>query len=242
MRKVIIIPARYGSTRFPGKPLVYIEGKPMIQHVYERALSSGIKEVWVATDDERILQEVSRFGGKALMTANTHICGTDRIAEASDILGLAPEDIVINLQGDQPFFPAAYFQPLIEPLVSKKAKMTTLATPIKQDEDLTNPNKVKVVLDLQGYALYFSRNLIPYFRPPGEPPLYLKHIGVYAYTKEFLDLFVKLPPGTLELTEKLEQLRALEHGYKIAVSIVSEEVPEIDTPEDLEKLKKIRGL
>ncbi|HAA84535.1 MULTISPECIES: 3-deoxy-manno-octulosonate cytidylyltransferase [Thermodesulfobacterium] len=242
MRQVIIIPARYGSTRFPGKPLILINGKPMIQHVYERALSSKIKEIWVATDDERIFKEVLRFGGKALMTAKTHICGTDRVAEATELLGLSPEDIVVNLQGDQPFFPSEYFQLLIEPLLSGKAKMATLATPIKTEEDLYNPNKVKVVLDRKGYALYFSRSLIPYFRPPGEPPLYLKHIGVYAYTKEFLDLFVKLHPGSLELTEKLEQLRALEHGYKIAVNIVPEDVPEVDTPEDLEKLTKLTKL
>ncbi len=240
MKKFIIIPARYGSTRFPGKPLALLWGKPIIQHVYERAIASGIKDVYVATDDERIFKAVEEFGGKAIYTKKEHTCGTERIAEASNILGLHEKDIIINLQGDQPLFPPEYFSLLIRPLLfSEQVSMSTLATPIKNLKDLENPNRVKVVLDKEGNALYFSRSPIPYFRPPGKEPVYLKHIGVYAYRKEFLDRFIRLPAGELEQAEKLEQLRALEYGYKIAVSVVPQDVPEVDTPEDLENIKTL---
>lgn len=238
MKVVIIIPARYGSTRFPGKPLALINNKPMIQHVYESALKSDIKDIYVATDDERIYEEVLRFGGKALMTKKYHTCGTERVAEASNILGLSSEDIIINLQGDQPLFPAKYFHLLIEPLKEEIVSMSTLATPFKNSEEINNPNKVKVVVDLRGNALYFSRAPIPYFRPPGELPVYLKHIGVYAYRKKFLDIFVNLPKGKLEEIEKLEQLRVLEHGYSIRVKVVEQDVPEVDTPEDLTRVQE----
>ncbi len=241
MRKVIIIPARYGSTRFPGKPLALLWNKPIIQHVYEKAIASGIKEVYVATDDERIFKTVENFGGKALYTSKDHTCGTERVAEASNILSLHEKDIIINLQGDQPLFSPEYFSLLIKPLLfSNQISMSTLATPIKSLKDLENPNKVKVVLDKEGNALYFSRAPIPYFRPPGKEPVYLKHIGVYAYRKGFLDKFIKLPHGDLEQAEKLEQLRALEYGYKIAVTIVPKDIPEVDTPEDLEYIKNLK--
>lgn len=238
MRQVIIIPARYGSTRFPGKALIELWGKPLIQHVYERARACGLKEIYVATDDKRIFDTVVNFGGKAVMTGD-HPSGTDRIAEATNILGFDEEDLIINLQGDQPLFPADYLSPLIKPLLfNTEALMATLATPIYKKEDISNPNKVKVVLDKKGWALYFSRSPIPYHRPPGREPLYLKHIGVYVYRKKFLDEFVRLPQGELEQAERLEQLRALENGYKIAVSIVPRDIPEVDTPEDLEYIKK----
>lgn len=241
MRKIIIIPARYGSTRFPGKPLALLWGKTIIRHVYERALSSEISEVYVATDDERIFNEVKSFGGKAILTSKEHTCGTERVAEASNILGLDEEDLIINLQGDQPLFPSEYFSLLIKPLLfSSEVHISTLATPITNLKDLENPNKVKVVLDKEGRALYFSRSPIPYFVSSGKEPLYLKHIGVYAYTKGFLDKFVNLPLGDLEASEKLEQLRALEYGYKIAVTIVPKEIPEVDTPEDLEYIKTLK--
>lgn len=241
MRKVIIIPARYGSTRFPGKPLALLWGKTIIRHVYERAVSSEISEVYVATDDERIFNEVKSFGGKVILTSKEHTCGTERVAEASNILGLNEEDIIINLQGDQPLFPPEYFSLLIKPLLfSPHIHISTLATPIKNLKDLENPNKVKVVLDKEGKALYFSRSPIPYFVTSGKEPLYLKHIGVYAYTKGFLDRFISLPPGDLESSEKLEQLRALEYGYKIAVTVVPKDVPEVDTPEDLEYIKTLK--
>ncbi|MCS7279569.1 MAG: 3-deoxy-manno-octulosonate cytidylyltransferase [Thermodesulfobacteriaceae bacterium] len=243
MRKVIIIPARYGSTRFPGKPLALLWDKPLIQHVYERAIDSEISEVYVATDDQRIFDLVKSFGGKALLTKKEHTCGTERLAEASDILGLKEEDLIINLQGDQPLFPSEYFSLLIKPLLlSSEIQLSTLATPILNKADLENPNKVKVVVDKRGLALYFSRSPIPYFRPPGREPLYLKHIGVYAYRKSFLSKFVKLPPGELESAEKLEQLRALEYGYKIGVTVVSKDVPEVDTLEDLQYLENLKGV
>jgi len=241
MRKVIIIPARYGSTRFPGKPLALLWDKTLIQHVYERAMASDISEVYVATDEEKILREVENFGGKAILTAKEHTCGTERVAEAANILGLDDEDLVINLQGDQPLFPSEYISLLIKPLLfSSNIHISTLATPIINLRDLENPNKVKVVLDKEGRALYFSRSPIPYFMSPGKEPLYLKHIGVYAYTKGFLDKFIKLPPGDLEQSERLEQLRALEYGYKIAVTVVPKDVPEVDTPEDLEYIKNLK--
>lgn len=234
MKQVIIIPARYGSTRFPGKPLVQLFGKPLIQHVYERAQESGLKDIYVATDDKRIFDVVVNFGGKAIMTGE-HPSGTDRVWEAANILGLDEGTLIINLQGDQPLFPAEYFSSLIKPLLLyADLSMATLAVPLQSKRDLENPHKVKVVLDKRGRALYFSRSPIPFFRPPGKEPTYLKHLGVYAYRKEFLDIFVRLPQGELEQAEKLEQLRALEHGYSIAVSLVPRDIPEVDTPEDLE--------
>ncbi len=237
MKQVIIIPARYRSTRFPGKPLVQLWGKPLIQHVYERALKSGLQEVYVATDDKRIFDTVVNFGGKAIMTSHQP-SGTDRVAEAANILGLDEEDIVINLQGDQPLFPEEYFSLLVKPLLLyEDISMATLAVPIQTKQDLENPNKVKVVMDKRGRALYFSRSPIPYFRAPGKEPPYYKHIGVYAYRKGFLDIFVRLAPGVLEEAEKLEQLRALENGYLIAVTLVPRDYPEVDTPEDLEYIK-----
>jgi 3-deoxy-manno-octulosonate cytidylyltransferase (CMP-KDO synthetase) len=234
MKQVIIIPARYGSTRFPGKPLVQLFGKPLIQHVYERAQESGLKDIYVATDDKRIFDVVVNFGGKAIITGE-HPSGTDRVWEAANILGLDEGTLIINLQGDQPLLPAEYFSSLIKPLLLyADLSMATLAVPLQSKRDLENPHKVKVVLDKRGRALYFSRSPIPFFRPPGKEPTYLKHLGVYAYRKEFLDIFVRLPQGELEQAEKLEQLRALEHGYSIAVSLVPRDIPEVDTPEDLE--------
>jgi 3-deoxy-manno-octulosonate cytidylyltransferase (CMP-KDO synthetase) len=242
MKKVVIIPARYGSTRFPGKPLIMLWDKPLIQHVYERAKEGGFEEVYIATDDKRIFDTVLNFGGKAVMTRADHPSGTDRIAEAANILGLKEDTIIVNLQGDQPLFSPSYFDSLIKPLLlDATIPMSTLATPFKNLKDLQNPNRVKVVLDRAGFALYFSRSPIPYFRPPGKEPTYLKHIGVYVYRKSFLDVFTRLPEGVLEASEKLEQLRALEHGYKIFVSIVPEDVLEVDTPEDLENIKKLKG-
>ena len=206
-----------------------IAGNPLQQQLMQKIMQN------IATDDERIFEAVEKFGGKALFTSKDHTCGTERVAEASNILGLSKEDLIINLQGDQPLFPPDYFHILIKPFFnSSLINMATLATPIKDLKELENPNKVKVVLDKEGNALYFSRSPIPYFRKPGKEPLYLKHVGVYAYKKEFLDKFVKLPEGELEKAEKLEQLRALEHGFKIAVSIVPSDIPEVDTPEDLE--------
>ena len=236
---VVIIPARYGSTRFPGKVLVPLWGKPLVQHAYESALTSGVGEVYVATDDERVYEKVEEFGGKAILTDPSHPSGTDRVAEASEILNLDPETIIINLQADQPLFPSEYFGTLVRVFeVCKGASVATLAAPIKDKEELNNPNKVKVVLNKQGFALYFSRSCIPYPRAELKSYEYLKHIGVYAYTKRFLSTFVKLGEGDLERIEKLEQLRVLEHGYKIGVAVVDSAPPEVDTPEDLDYILK----
>ncbi|AEH44868.1 3-deoxy-D-manno-octulosonatecytidylyltransferase [Thermodesulfatator indicus DSM 15286] len=235
------IPARYGSTRLPGKPLALIAGRPMIVHVYERArLSSVLEKVVVATDDERIKKVVEEIEGEALLTSKEHTCGTERIAEAAEILRLAPDDIVVNIQADQPLLEPAVIEELVKPLLlNADLPMATVAVPIEREEDKHDPNRVKVVLNKEGQAIYFSRSLIPFYRPPGPSPTYLRHIGLYAYRKEFLDTFVRLSPGELEQAEKLEQLRALEHGYPIAVSVTKYECPEVDTPEDLKKIEEL---
>ncbi|OAG28710.1 3-deoxy-manno-octulosonate cytidylyltransferase [Thermodesulfatator autotrophicus] len=236
-----IIPARYGSTRLPGKPLALIAGRPMIVHVYERARKSKILEkVIVATDDERIKKTVKEAGGEAILTAKNHTCGTERIAEAADILRLSPDDIIVNIQADQPLLEPAVIEELVKPLLlNTDLPMATVAVPIEREEEKHDPNRVKVVLNRKGQAIYFSRSLIPFYRPPGPSPTYLRHIGLYAYRKEFLDTFVRLKPGELEQAEKLEQLRVLEYGYPIAVSITKYDCPEVDTPEDLEKIEKL---
>jgi len=236
---VVIIPARYGSTRLPGKVLASLWGKPLIYWVYKTAISSGIESVWVATDDERVAKEVRSFGGKVVMTSSEHPSGTDRIAEAVKILSISKDTIIVNLQADQPLFPREYFKALVEVFADlPEASIATLASPIKDESEVTNPNKVKVVLDRRGYALYFSRASIPYSRDGDSSFEYLKHIGVYAYKKAFLDTFVSLPEGRLEKIEKLEQLRALENGYKIGVKVVERAFPEVDTPEDLKLLNE----
>ncbi|NPB09297.1 MAG: 3-deoxy-manno-octulosonate cytidylyltransferase [Thermodesulfobacteria bacterium] len=245
MRIIGLIPARYASTRFPGKPLAPLLGKPMIQHVYERARRASVLErVVVATDDERIKEAVEAFGGEALMTSPEHSCGTERLAEAAEILRLAEDDIVVNIQGDQPLIEPAVIEELVRPLLlHSDLSMATVAVPITREKELGDPNRVKVVLDRQGRALYFSRSPIPFYRAPGPKPTYLRHIGLYAYRREFLETFVRLSPGELEQAEKLEQLRALEHGYDIAVSVTKYDCPEVDTPEDLKWVEELmRGI
>ncbi len=241
MKIVAIIPARYASERFPGKPLALIKGRPMIQHVYLRAKKSPtLEKVVVATDDERIKRAVEEIGGESLMTSPSHRCGTERIAEAADLLRLSEDDIVVNIQGDQPLLEPVVIEELVRPLLLKsEILMATLAVPIKREEEKDDPNRVKVVLDREGFALYFSRSPIPFHRPPGESPVYLRHIGLYAYRRDFLDVFVRLEPGELEKAEKLEQLRALEYGYRIAVSITKYDFPEVDTPEDLKRVEEL---
>ncbi len=240
MRIVGIIPARYGSTRFPGKPLALLRGRSMIEHVYLRARACPLlEEVVVATDDERIKSCVEGFGGKALMTSPEHTCGTERLAEAAEILRLSGDDLIVNIQGDQPLLAPPVIEELLRPLLlDPTLPMATVAKPFEDEETCQDPNRVKVVVDKQGRALYFSRAPIPYYRAPGPRPLYLRHIGLYAYRRSFLDTFVKLPPGALEQVEKLEQLRALEHGYPIAVSLTRYDCPEVDTPEDLSRLER----
>ncbi len=238
---VCIIPSRYESSRFPGKPLADLCGKPMIQHVYERvAQAKAIPYVAVATDDERIFNAVKNFGGNAVMTAATHRSGTDRIAEAVAALNLAPEAIVVNIQGDQPIFEPVQVDEVIAPLQADPAvNMSTLIYKIIREEEITHPHAVKVVLDAQNFALYFSRATIPYVRSSTMKADYYKHHGIYAYRRDFLDIFTKLPEGKLEKLEALEQLRALEYGYKIKAVITPYDSVEVDNEEELERVRQI---
>jgi len=243
MKVVCIIPSRYESSRFPGKPLADICGKPMIQHVYERVMrSSLVSYASVATDDERIFRAVKAFGGNAVMTAAEHRSGTDRIAEAVSGLGLGESDIVVNVQGDQPLFESVQIEEVARPLMKdERENFSTLVYRIRRDEEITHPNAVKVVFDRNGYALYFSRATIPYVRDAGRRAAYYKHHGIYAYRKSFLNTFSGLEVGELERLEALEQLRALEHGYRIRVVETQFDSVEVDTPEELERVSRIIG-
>ncbi len=238
MRLIAIIPARYGSTRLPGKPLARVLGKPLIEWVYDQArLAPGLDGLYVATDDERILKAVERFGGRAIMTRKDHGSGSDRLAEAAQKLGLAPDDIVVNIQGDQPVFPVGVIGELAGYL--KREAGAVMATPVRRFTDLAlaeNHNVVKVVFDWRGRALYFSRSPLPYWRESQRPYFY-RHVGIYAYRQEFLQEFVKLAPGRWEEAEKLEQLRALEHGFAIQIVETTGDTLEVDTPEDLRRLE-----
>jgi 3-deoxy-manno-octulosonate cytidylyltransferase (CMP-KDO synthetase) len=237
---IAVIPSRYGSSRLQGKPLVPIAGKPMIQRVYEQAeKSSMVTQVWVATDDKRIVKAVEAFGGNAVMTSDTCRSGTDRVAETANILALAPDDIVINIQGDQPVFDPRSLDDLISPFTRDSGvEMSTLAFKIVDPREITDPKDVKVVLDTRDRALYFSRAQIPFPRDAGTRTDYYKHLGFYAYRKSFLDRFVSLPTGRCESVEKLEQLRVLEHGFPIHVAVTAFDSPEIDLPEDIQRVEK----
>lgn len=237
-----IIPARYQSSRFEGKPLALIDGKPMIQHVVERAQASGlVTQVAVATDDERIAQVVQGFGGRAVMTKPQHKSGTDRLAEAAGLLGLKGEDLIVNIQGDQPLFAPEVVAEVAQPMLAEPdLPMATLMYKITRPEEITNPNHVKTVFDRDGRALYFSRAGIPFCRDGGgSEASYYRHLGFYAYRKNFLDTFVALPMGQWERLEKLEQLRALEYGYTIRVVLTSHDSIEVDTPEDIRKVEEM---
>jgi 3-deoxy-manno-octulosonate cytidylyltransferase (CMP-KDO synthetase) len=235
----VIIPARYASSRFPAKPLADIAGKPMVVRVCERAVQSGAAAVHVATDDERIAAAVRTHGGKVVMTRADHLSGTDRIAEAAQLLKLKDEDIVVNVQGDEPLIaPALIAQvaALLEKL--KDASVSTACHEIHDAAALANPNVVKVVLDAQGYALYFSRSQIPYPREAGGA--WYRHAGIYGYRVGFLKKYAALPPCALEKTEALEQLRVLWHGHRIAVAVSEMEIPPgVDTPQDLEAVRRM---
>jgi len=241
---VAIIPARYASTRLPGKPLLDICGKPMVWRVYEQAKKARlVDDVWVATDDVRVYDTVTGLGGKAVMTSPEHPSGTDRIAEAaSGILA----DIYVNVQGDEPMIPPAMIDEAVRPLVDNPAlNMGTAARVITSPDEITDPSVVKVVLDEHGCAMYFSRAPIPFHRDEWAGPGgitaggCLKHIGIYVYRREFLFRYAKLPPTVPEKLEKLEQLRALGHGERISVVVTKHESIGVDTPSDLEK---VRGL
>lgn len=237
MKILCVIPARYSSTRLPGKPLADIAGKPMIQRVYERAaLATKPTEVLVATDHEAVFKAVESFNGHAMMTAPDHATGTDRLAEVArkytDI------DVIINVQGDEPLIEPSIIDELAEAFATDPdLNMATIMTPI-QEEERNNPNNVKVVTDLKGYALYFSRSLMPYPRNDHQVPVY-KHIGIYAYRREFLLNYAAMQPTPLESTESLEQLRALENGYKIKVLKTNFSFVGVDTEEDLVKVNEI---
>lgn len=235
-----IIPARYASTRFPGKPLVHIHDKPMIQHVYERALlTSGIMQLVVATDDERIKETVENFGGNVILTSSEHRSGTDRCREVIDSLktkGLN-FDIVLNIQGDEPFVEPKQLEQLIECFSHQEVDIATLIKNITDINIIINPNVVKVVVDKKGKALYFSRSPIPYVREKDVTVNYYKHLGLYAYKISVLESITNMPQSMLEKIESLEQLRWLENGYNIYTSITDIENIAIDTPEDLAKIK-----
>ncbi|MCF2946992.1 3-deoxy-manno-octulosonate cytidylyltransferase [Paraglaciecola aquimarina] len=246
----VIIPARYASTRFPGKPLVDIQGKPMVQHVYERALESGANKIIVATDDARIAKVVRDFGGQYCMTGAHHESGTERLAEVVDMEDMLAHELVVNVQGDEPFIPAENIRQVAENLhTHQEAEMSTLAVKITDIEEAFNPNSVKVVVDKMGYALYFSRSTIPYDRSRflDEDSIdeigdfYLRHIGIYAYRAGFINQYVNMSPSGLEQIESLEQLRVLWHGKKIHVEVAKTAPPPgIDTPQDLERLLKLK--
>jgi len=233
---VIIIPARYASTRFPGKPLADLWGKPILQHVWERAGQAKLAgRVIVATDDERIASAGRGFGAEVFMTRPGHPSGTDRVAE---VAAQIEADLIVNLQGDEPLIEPAAIDAAIAPLLDDSAiPMGTLCCPIEDVADLANPNVVKVVCDRNGFALYFSRLPIPFVRDRGADTVRHRHIGLYVYRRNFLLGLAKLAPTPLEQAEKLEQLRVLEHGHRIRVVQVSRVSPGVDTPEELERLR-----
>ncbi len=241
MNIIGIIPARYASSRFPGKPLVMIDGKSMIRRVYEQASKSTLlTRVVVATDDERIFKHVQDFGGQVAMTSATHPNGTSRCLEAAQQAGEA-FDAVVNIQGDEPYISPAQIDRLAKQFENREVQIATLAKETGMQEELFDPNVVKVVFDLEKNALFFSRQAIPFVRElpkekwPGHHRFY-KHIGIYGYRFDVLEKIVGLSPSALELTEKLEQLRWLENGFQIRVELTSLEAVSIDTPDDLLKL------
>ncbi len=237
---IAIIPSRYGSSRFEGKPLALVAGKTMIQRVYEQAQKSkAVSKTVVATDDDRILSAVESFGGQAVMTSDTCRSGTDRVAETTGILNIEPDEIIINIQGDQPVFNPLTIDEMISPFANDpELVMSTLAFKIKDKREITDPKDVKVTFDHNGFAMYFSRAQIPYPRDKETTVDFYKHLGFYAYKKSFLDKLVALPTGTCENIEKLEQLRVLEFGYRIKVVITKYDSLEIDLPCDIKRIEE----
>ena len=241
MTFMAIIPARYASTRFPGKPLAVLGGKTVIQRVYEQ-VSSILDEVYVATDDKRIYDCITGFGGRAVMTREDHKSGTDRIEEAVEKIQ-SSADVVINVQGDEPFIQPSQIKTLMELFDTLDTQIGTLGKPFESIEAIENPNSPKIVTDNRGFALYFSRSVIPYIRGKersewfGEYP-FLKHLGIYAYRREVLKEVTLLPQSSLEKAESLEQLRWLQNGYRIRVGLTDVETVGIDTPEDLKRAEE----
>lgn len=238
MKCIGIIPARYASTRFPGKPLAMLGGKTVIQRVYEATLST-LDATYVATDDERIYNKVLEFGGQAVMTSPNHQSGTDRIKEALTLIG-GNYDIIVNIQGDEPFVKPHQITTLCECFADEKTQIATLCIPFKNMDEVKNPNSPKIIADKQGFAIYFSRSVIPFIRGKemnewlNQYP-FMKHLGMYAYRSNVLCEITSLPQSALELAESLEQLRWIENGYKIKVGKTDIETIGIDTPEDLDK-------
>ncbi|MFZ2196909.1 MAG: 3-deoxy-manno-octulosonate cytidylyltransferase [Thermodesulfovibrionales bacterium] len=246
MSAIVIIPARYTSTRFPGKPLALLKGMPVIEHVYQRAVHSRLADdVVVATDNKTIYDKVLSFGGKAVMTSSDHASGTDRVAEVAASMNY---DIIVNVQGDEPLIEPEMIDDVISVLDDPRVSMGTLAIGIKDRKDIFDPNIVKVVFNRNGFAFYFSRAPIPYHRDEWKDLDHFtihdshltvfKHIGIYSYRKDVLAELSKLPPSSLEVIEKLEQLRALEHGFIIKVKETTHDTLGVDTPEDLERIEK----
>ncbi|CNH89291.1 3-deoxy-manno-octulosonate cytidylyltransferase [Yersinia frederiksenii] len=246
MSFIAIIPARYASTRLPGKPLAHIAGKPMVVHVMEQALASGATRVIVATDHPDVVKAVKDAGGEVCLTRADHQSGTERLAEVIERYGFADDDIIVNVQGDEPLVPPVIIRQVADNLAASSAGMATLAVPIESSEEAFNPNAVKVVMDAQGYALYFSRATIPWDRERFAQSketigdCFLRHIGIYAYRAGFIRRYVNWAPSKLEQIELLEQLRVLWYGEKIHVA-VAKAVPAVgvDTQEDLDRVRAI---
>lgn len=246
MKIIGIIPSRYNSTRFPGKPLALLGKKPVVQWVYERS-AAALESVYIATDDERIFNCVKGFGGRAIMTSGTHLSGTDRCAEALEIIEMRDQqkfDIVVNIQGDEPFIDPLQITQLIKLFDDPLTHIATLAKKISDRPEIFDPNKPKLVKDINDFALLFSRSPIPYIRGmkmeewPGNHEFF-KHIGIYAYLSSVLRKITLLAPSELEITESLEQLRWLENGYRIKVGLTSFENIGIDSPDDLEQAQAL---
>ena len=241
MKFIGIIPARYASTRFPGKPLALLGGRPVIQHVYEKAITA-LDEAYVATDDDRIYDAVLTFGGKAVMTRNNHKSGTDRIEEACEKINTDAE-VIINIQGDEPFVHPSQLETIQRLFDHPQTQIGTLGKRFESMEAVMNPNSPKIVVDKNGFALYFSRSVIPFIRGKEqncwlEHFPFLKHLGIYAYRRETLHEITQLPQSSLEIAESLEQLRWLENGYRIRVGRTDIETVGIDTPDDLQKAEE----
>ena len=239
MKFIGIIPARYASTRFPGKPLAMLGGKTVIQRVYE-PVCGALDEAYVATDDERLFAAVEAFGGRAVMTRSDHQSGTDRIEEAAEKIGTTA-DVIINVQGDEPFVQRSQLETLMHLFDDPQTQIGTIGKPFETMQAVENPNSPKIVCDVRGYALYFSRSVIPYVRDKSQalsPQSFLKHLGLYAYRREVLHQITQLPQSPLELAESLEQLRWLQNGYRIKVGLTNVETVGIDTPEDLQRAEE----
>lgn len=241
MKFIGIIPARYASTRFPGKPLAMLGGRTVIQRVYEQ-VAAVLEEAYVATDDERIFKAVEEFGGRVVMTRQDHKSGTDRIEEAAEKIG-TQADVIINIQGDEPFIQKSQIETLKSLFENSETQIGTLGKKFESIEAAANPNSPKIVTDKNGFALYFSRSIIPYIRGKEQTEWlqhfpFLKHLGLYAYRRDVLRQITQLPQSPLELAESLEQLRWLENGYRIRVGLTDVETVGIDTPEDLRRAEE----